>query len=230
VQAEYTKWYVFDLINDELKNLPYFDRLNLLRNQVDYVKSNYSALESVIEVIPTFTCENLKQLLDYEQEFLDAGYEGIIIRDINGKYKFGRSTVKEGLLLRIKRFIEEECIVIGITEGETNNNEKQTNELGKSFRSSHAENKVLNGMIGNLTCQATKDIYNLKPNEDQLLFPKGFEFTVSPGSLNHQQRNYYFENPNEILGKVIKFKFFPKGIKDKPRFPNFVSFRSKEDM
>jgi DNA ligase-1 len=59
---------------------------------------------------------------------------------------------------------------------------------------------------------------------------KGQIITVSPGNMDHPMRKHYWENPNELVNHVIKFKFFPKGIKDKPRFPTYVSHRSAEDM
>jgi hypothetical protein len=54
--------------------------------------------------------------------------------------------------------------------------------------------------------------------------------TVSPGNMDHAMRKHYWENPTEIVQHAIKFKFFPKGIKDKPRFPTYVCHRSAEDM
>ena len=36
-------------------------------------------------------------------------------------------------------------------------------------------------------------------------------------------------HPEELVGHTIKFKTFPKGIKNKPRFPTFVSIRADSD-
>ena len=43
-------------------------------------------------------------------------------------------------------------------------------------------------------------------------------------------RKHYFENPGELVGKVVKFKSFMHGIKDLPRFPTFICLRDPEDM
>ena len=53
----------------------------------------------------------------------------------------------------------------------------------------------------------------------------GQEITVSPGSLTEEEKKFYFENKGRIIGRITKYKFFPKGMKDKPRFPNHQSFR-----
>lgn len=222
------KWWLFDYITDYSKILPYKVRYELLKEKVELLKTQYPLLSPHIELIPSCECVSLNDLLTFEEDFLELGYEGVIIRDPNGKHKQGRSTIREGGLLRIKRFIEEEAIVVGLVEGDTNNNEAQTNELGQTFRTSHAENKVPNGMIGSLTCKVIKDVFDAQTKK--LLFKKDDLITVSPGKMTHAERIYYFNNQHVLLGEVIKYKFFPKGIKDKPRFPNFQSIRNKEDV
>ena len=63
-----------------------------------------------------------------------------------------------------------------------------------------------------------------------MVIEKGAMIEVAPGKMVHEKRKYYFDNPEEIVGKIVKFKFFPVGIKDKPRFPTFQSFRDPVDM
>jgi DNA ligase-1 len=223
----YLKWWLFDYINSHTKILPYKVRLELLREQLDEYFEIWPDLRNFIQIVDTFYCATMDDLLSFEEDFLDLGYEGLIIRDPEGRYKEGRSTIREGGLLRLKRFIDAEAVVEELTEGETNLNEKQTNELGKSFRTSHQSNKVTNGMIGNLLCRVHKDIFDIQGN---LLFKAGYKIVVSPGSMDHQKRTNYWENQNLIIGKVIKFKFFPKGIKDQPRFPTYLSIREDSDL
>ncbi|CAB4168954.1 DNA ligase [uncultured Caudovirales phage] len=220
-------WNIFDYVTDETKDLSYVTRLKMALNKVLHIKEQYPLLKEHLQVSPVIVVWDIDELTMWEQSWLMQGYEGLIIRDPDGKYKHGRSTAKEGGLLRIKRFIDAEATVIGITEGEENNNEKQVNELGNSFRSSHKENKIGNGMVGNLICRIKEDIYD---SNNELLFEKDYEITVSPGSMPHNERMYYYGFQQEILGKTIKFKFFPKGIKDKPRFATYQSIRNAEDM
>jgi DNA ligase-1 len=169
---------------------------------------------------------DLEELNDLDAKWLEEGYEGSVICDPLGIHKQGRSTVREGGKLRIKRFVDAEAVVIGVTEGETNLNEAKINELGLTERSTHQANMVPNGMVGTLTCQALADI----EDKGGLLIAKGQEVTVSAGRLTADERRHYLANPAEIVGRTIKFQFFPKGIKDKPRFPTFQSFRAPEDM
>lgn len=90
--------------------------------------------------------------------------------------------MKEGGLLRIKRFVDFEFVVDEILEGEENQNEAQTNELGKTFRSSHQENKVANGMIGAMIGRTTAVV----KEGSTVLFEKGQEVKVSAGCLTHE--------------------------------------------
>lgn len=207
-------WHCFDYITPKTIGLKYSERYKYL---IDVV----NRLGGHIRKVPSRHCANLEELLGHDEEWLDAGYEGTIIRDPDGMHKQGRSTIREGGLLRIKRFVEEEARVIGITQGSRNDNEAQINELGKTFRTSHQENKVPNGEVGSLQCAILKDTE---------LFKAGQEITVSPGNMTQAECKYYFEHPEAIIWQVIKFKFFPKGIKDKPRFPTFVTIRAAEDI
>lgn len=210
-------WWVFDYIPPTLIDAPYSIRLDALEQKVKELQSinntDWAGLH--LRVIPSKVVHNMEELLAFDAEMLEQGFEGTIIRALNGKHKQGRSTVREGGLLRIKRFTDAEAIVVSITEGNRNDNEAQTNELGHTFRTSHQENKFPNGMVGNLIC---KDITT------------GDTITVSAGKLSHDERLHYFQNQNEIIGKTIKYQHFVHGKKDKPRFPTFQCFRMQEDM
>lgn len=197
-------WNLFDIIDS---NLGYLDRYNQLLATAPY--------SDRIKVVTMRLCHSIEELEYCETEWLTEGYEGIIIRDPYGLSKKGRSTVLEGGYLRIKRFIQEDALVIGFTEGETNLNEKTVNELGLSTRSSHQANKQPNGMIGSLQCIDIKT---------------GDVITVSPGKLTATERKHYFNRSDLIIGRLISYKHFPHGVKDKPRFPTFEHFRIPEDQ
>lgn len=213
----FTLLWVFDLINEQTEGMGYADRHAYMTRWVDTLQSDPLQPKAVqhLRVVPAVLVHNMAQLEALDAEWQRLGYEGSILRDPNGKHKNGRCTVREGAYLRIKWFIEKEAYVLGIIEGEANNNEEQTNELGNTFRSSHQENKVPNGMVGSLLC---RDIET------------GQEIVVGAGNMKHDERAHYFQNQTLLLGKIIKYKFFPKGVKDKPRFPTYKCLRDTKDM
>lgn len=222
-------WWLFDFIDQGAVNEPYKERVRVLAYHVDHLIKAYPALAPHLKLVPWMKCDGLDNLLAQEQLWLEMGYEGLIIRNPEAVHKEGRSTVREGGLLRIKRFIEEEAVVLRLIEGETNNNEKQTNELGRSFRSSHQENKTPNGMLATMECAVLKDIPD-PYTKGKILFAKDQIITVNAGCMTHEERIMYWEHPEMIVNHIIKFKFFPKGIKDKPRFPNFQAIRGAADI
>lgn len=220
-------WWVFDYVTPATKDLPYLHRVSeLLPKRFKELETEVPRIFPHLQMIPFEIVVSMEQLIAYDDKCLALGYEGTIIRDPKGKHKQGRSTPTEGGLLRIKRFVEFEFSVHTIIEGEENLNEAQINELGQTFRSSHQENKVANGMVGAMLGNVLADV----KDGDKLLFPKGSEVRVGAGCLSHDQRRYYFENQAEFKSLIHKAKFFPKGIKDKPRFPTWQTIRQAEDM
>lgn len=222
----YCLWWLFDYYTDETKHLSYKERHDALRHKVEELKSEGKEGAARLRVVPIERIETHEQLSTLESLMLEAGYEGVILRDPDGKYKEGRATLRENAFLRIKRFAESEATVVSIIEGETNENEAQVNELGYQYRTSHAENMVPNGMVGAMLCRALQTV----KDGSRIVIEKGQEFTVSAGSMPHNLRLHYFQNPDLLLNKIITYKFFPKGIKDKPRFPTYVTIRHPDNM
>lgn len=207
------KWHIFDLCAESVSHLGYEARYNMMKA---FITAQHELGELMdLKVVPMYVVNNLQELLYWENVWLEMGYEGIIIRDPGKPYKNGRSTVREGAYLRIKRFIQEDAIVLDIVEGETNLNEATVNELGRLTRSSHQENKVPNGMVGTLVCQDVKT---------------GNQINVSPGKMTQEDKIFFFQNQHLIKGRTISYKHFPHGVKDKPRFANFMHFRDEVDQ
>ncbi len=138
--------FAFDVCSVNVAHLRYESRLAMLTEHVNNLHSRN--LASNIHVIEHKILTNMDDVLQYDEENLDLGLEGTILRDPGGIYKHGRSTIREQYLLRIKRYRDCEGKVISLEEAEINNNEAQINELGYTFRTSHKENKIPAGRIG----------------------------------------------------------------------------------
>ena len=218
-------WHLFDYVTVETKTWAYEARYLALKRRVEYIRSENPILASHLQVVPSYMA-NTKEALDAAiAEFDRKGYEGTILRDPAGLHKSGRSTVTEGGLLRVKEFRDAELVVTRIVEGQTNTNEAKINELGYTERSSHKENMIPNGLIGNIVGNLLQDI-----TIGDKTWAKGQEILIAPGRMTDEDASFYLLHPAEIIGKVAKFQYFPKGVKDKLRFPTFQGFRSQEDM
>ena len=156
---------------------------------------------------------NEQELLEYEQKVLAEGYEGVILRKPTAKYKHGRSTVKEGVLLRLKRFNDAEAKIIGAECLHTNTNVAFINALGYTERSTKKEGKVALDTLG---------AFIVKNKE-------GVKFSIGSG-FDDEQRKEYWKDRYKLIGKTVKYKYFEVGVKDKPRFPVFLGFRAEGDM
>jgi len=70
-----------------------------------------------VEVVPAVRAADLDELAALERQWVDGdGYEGVMIRAPGGAYKFGRSTVRQGLMLKIKRFQDDEAEVVAVVQ------------------------------------------------------------------------------------------------------------------
>ena len=153
-------------------------------------------------------------LLKMEQRYLAFGYEGLMLRNGYGRYKFGRSTEKEGLLLKVKRFVDSEAKVVGFRELMTNTNEATINELGNKTRSSKKAGMIPANKLGAFIVEDLKS---------------GEEFDIGTG-FTDDQRIEFWKNRKIFAHVIIKYKYQEVGVKDKPRFPVFIGFRDKRDM
>jgi DNA ligase-1 len=219
-------WWLFDYVpDDSYLNISYFDRYHALTNAIKELPDH---LKTQLKIIPSHIVTNMQELLDLEEMYLNMGYEGVILRDPKAGYKYGRCGKTFMGAWRIKRFIDAEFLITEILEGNENLNEAKINELGRTERSTHQENMKPNGLVGTIRGTLLADVVD--PQSKKILLEKGLTIDVSPGNMLHSQRKHFFENPEELLQKIGKFKLFPKGIKDKPRFPQFMSIRNENDL
>jgi len=220
--------YLFDYVKDSLDK-PYLERVADLQKWFDDVLLKAMVASKIPMGVTTVDPENFKdkirliipkqindeeELLHYEQRCLKLGFEGVMIRKGDGKYKCGRSTEKESILLKLKRFEDSEAEVLGFTEKLRNDNIQEEDEFGLSKRSHKKEGLVPADTLGALV---VKDIKS------------SVEFEVGSG-FDDATKKEIWTNQSKYLGKTIKYKFQPVGIKDKPRFPVFLGFRHIDDI
>lgn len=160
-----------------------------------------------VEPVNQVKIHNEEELLEYEAQCLSQGWEGVMVRDPDASYKFGRSTVKEGILLKLKRFFDAEAVVVEAHELMHNANEATTNELGYTERSSHKANMQGMDTLGKFTVR-WGDV----------------EFDVGTG-FSASQRAEYWQDDSRMVGRSLTFKYQSLGPSGKPRFPVFLGFR-----
>lgn len=169
------------------------------------------ALCTELESVPLYAKGQVELREEY---YVDAGYEGLMLRDPDKPYKFGRSalTNTQQHLIKIKRFIDEDAEIIGFEELMHNDNAQTKDEFGLAERSSHKANLRPGNTLGKLVCKAITGRF------------EGVSFRIGTG-FDQATRQKIWDNQQAYLGLKVKFKYQDIGSKDAPRIPVFHGFR-----
>lgn len=193
---------VFDYHND--CGLPYSTRLMKLSLIVAEFKNKR------VRELPQVVVNNDKEVTEIELEVLADGYEGLMLRNLHGTYKFGRSTMNEAKLMKLKRFEDDEATIYGMEPLYENNNAPTTNALGRTERSSHQANLVAQNKLGALNVR----------------LKNGKEFSIGTG-FDDATRKDMWARRKDLVGKQVKFKFQELSADGIPRFPVFLGLREE---
>lgn len=180
-------------------------------DSLEHVQDNHRDCWRIRCVDHSFV-NNAVELAKFEEQCLFHGYEGVMLRDLSGPYKHGRSTLREGYLMKLKRFTDGEAVVTALEEGFHNANELQRDELGRAKRSKDSGGLVPSGMVGTIIA----------------ISPEWGELRIAPGKMTHGERIVLLKSPQSIIGRTIHWRSFGYGVKDKPRFPRYYGIR--EDL
>jgi DNA ligase 1 len=178
----------------------------------DYLRWHEKKERPLIIPLKPKVINNNEELLAFEEKMLALGHEGICIRTPDGPYKNGRSTLREGYLLKIKRFKDSEAVIVGFEELYSNQNEAEKDAFGRTKRSTHKDNLVPQNILGAF-----------------IVTDKGQTFKIGTGITAEQRKDFWFTK-DQLLNKIIRYKYFEVGVKDAPRHPVFDSFRDPSDI
>jgi DNA ligase-1 len=201
-------WYLFDEYHPTATFLERYQ--NLLRRHLllpDRIRSCSS-------VVPLHIINSDEELVGLSDHYLSLGFEGVVLKKPDAKYKTGRSTAKEQTFMRYCPWHTSEARILSIEEGQINNNVAKVNELGYLRKSSHKANMVGSGAAGSVGVEDLKT---------------GLQHSMIVPTEALQKS--VWENPHLYLGKIVKYKFKPPvKIGGKPRFPQWLGLRDPLDM
>lgn len=188
------------------------DRLGWLRREVCFHPEG----EGFLREIQQRWIHNMEELLAFEQEAVDAGREGLMLRSPDGIYKCGDATEREQYVIKMKRFYDSEARIVGWKERMRNTNEAKVNALGHKERSSAKEGLVPAGDLGSWIVEETINGVVV-------------QFDVGSG-LTARQRVDYWAIKEQKIGDLVKYKFQELTKYGVPRLPIFLGDRDKRDM
>ena len=200
------RYYVFD--NWVLGSISYksrwIDKLDLIIQDPRIVVLSQTILSSPEEVI------------SYENEMLNLGYEGAMIRSLTSQYKDNRCSFRDLNIFKRKPFVECEAEIIKIIEGTHNTNEATINETGNMRRSSHQAGMVPNNTFGAF-----------------ILFSKLWNTTFRSGlgiGYDAIKKQEIWDNRDQYIGQIATVKYQKYGSIDAPRIPNVIKIRPTWDL
>lgn len=194
------EWCLFDYVHDVLS---FRERLKEVKTAATMHRGVASLKQMVVN--------GPEDVLKMHMVAVQLGYEGLILRDPAGLYKQGRSTAREQGMIKVKMFEDSEAEILGFRMLMHNANEATASEIGLTKRSSHKANMIPTDRMGAIK---VRDIHT------------GVEFEIGTGFTDEDRRMLSRYN----TGRIIKYKFFAGGVKDKPRFPVFLGFRDHRDL
>jgi len=167
----------------------------------------------IIEIVPHQLVNTIHEIETFTHNALINGYEGAMLKHLDGLYKEGRSTLKQGWLLKVKHFLHAEGVIIGFEEQMKNTNPKTKDALGHGVRSSHKAGKVPMDTLGKFI----------------LMTPFG-ELKIGGGKgVTKDFRYKVWHNQANYIGKHVTYQYQPCGMKNLPRIATFHGFRKEFD-
>jgi len=208
------KLYVFDCYVQSRPELSIWERLDYLK--ILLTNSGFNGILEFPQKLELLglqdkTYDEIYDIMEETfEEVLSKGYEGIVLVNKTKPYRFGRATLKEKCIYKIKEdALEYDGQIINVTEG-TRAKEgapKSTNELGRSVTSKLQEDREPSGIASGFDV-----MYN------------GYRNNVSLQGFNHNELRQILIDKDKYIGTWIKYKGM-KPTKNVPRHSRFLEFR-----
>lgn len=191
-------FWCFDLLTED--NLPFEQRFTAYKRLT--LKNFHPLVQMQID-----SADEVSKAFDLA---LKDGFEGLVLRNPNSHYKFGRCTAKSNDAYKVKQFLTWDSKIVGVTQATEarEGSEKTINELGYSKTSGKKDDRVLINKAA-----AFVVIY------------EGKELKVTI-ALTDPEKEAIWQDKESYIGKTIEWKGMVIGSKDVPRHPVFLRYRT----
>lgn len=200
------KFYCFDSIEDNKTDTPF-------KQRAEFATLCMMRFPDIAFPVEQVEVDSAEEVNDFFEQVLKENYEGLILREPKGAYKYGRGTLKEGLIFKVKNFLTFDAKILDVIQATRvdENAEKSINELGYSKTSRKKDDRILIEKAA-----AFLVLYN--NNEVKVTI-----------ALSDDEKIKIWKNKNDYLNKYIEYKGMIIGSKDVPRHPVFVRFRNDKN-
>lgn len=199
-------WYIFDFATA----LPYIERRKVLACQ--------SFHDSNVVIHKDIQVYNAEEVQRIHAGWKAAGLEGSILRDGRMHYKFGRSTVSEQALLRIKEWETFEGTITGWGPRMVNDNDQERSAIGYAKRSKSKDGMLELDEVG---------YFEIKANWQG----KVVRFSVGASPLGRAMCKKLWQlGLSAVFRKTATIKAAKDRAKDLPSQPILVCLRWEGDL
>ena len=212
--SKYTK----ELINDmEFYCFDYLDENNKIFSERYKEYSHHISQLQHCKIVYQTTVNNKEAIIETFKEVLEDGYEGLILKDPNSYYKYGRTTLKEDTMIKFKPYETFDARIIGVQQATEVNPEveKTINELGNSVTSKKKGDRVL-------IEKASAFFVDFEGQEQKVAL-----------AMTDEEKEEVWKNKEKYIGKMIEFQGMKLGAKEKIRHPTttnkMIRFREDRD-
>ena len=202
------KFYCFDSIEENKIDTPF-------KQRADFATLCMMRFPDIAFPVEQVEVDNAEEVNEFFEQVLKENYEGLILRDPKGAYKYGRGTLKEGLIFKVKPFLESDAQVTGVVQATRVDEmaEKTINELGRSVTSKKKDDRILIEKASAVTVDY-----------------KGQSLKVTL-ALTDEEKIEVWKNKESYIGKWIEYKYLAVGMKEGglPRHPTSLRWRIDKD-
>lgn len=202
-------FYCFDNIKTENLEEVFHSRIY----NITHLPNKYEGFINTMVIVNQITIHNKKELMEHFEVALENGYEGLILKDPNGRYKCGRGTLKEGLIYKLKPYTTFDTKILDVVQATAvnENADKTINELGRSVTSKKKDDRhLINKASAFLVKYEGKDL----------------KVTLS---ITDEEKEEVWINKESYINRWIEYKGMLVGAKDVPRHPVMIRFREDKD-
>lgn len=192
-------YHIFDMVLDEAWETPFVVRFSSLCSAMSE--------QEQVQLVPQRIVRSDKELDDEIHQAKSSQWEGLMIRALDGPYKHGRSTPREGWLIKRKFSEESEGTIVDVIQLKKNLNPPMRDPRGLIMRSRMAAGLHLEAKVGAFIIQTDA----------------GVQFHIGSG-LTDEQRVSWWSDRNRMIGQRIRYAYQATGAKEAPRIPTFKGF------
>lgn len=205
------KFYLFDgIVLDRPDLVGYQERMVEITKRLGEFNQEMYSLQYV-DCSKPFEVSNFQELTDFYNAYLFHGYEGLVLIHKEHKYKFGRNSLNEGTLLKLKEdSLEYDGVILDILEGTSIKEgvERTVDKLGYSETSKKKDDREPSGLAKGFLVQ----------------FENKGTFIVGLNGFDESEKEHLLKYKENFIGRHFKYTAM-KAVKDFPRHAFFQCWR-----